>query len=220
MQLGLSLAPTRCSLRGRKGWGNTNLPGLGSRDMPCHAVHHHHHVTQSSHSINAIGPAPLWSGRKREHCSIMFATSTHIPSLHKKGFSVRYSIGFCLRHLPLPCFSSCLLQLGFSTVANGPMVEHGGIRWPVLCYTGSQFGVIRLNLALHHMSYTLTYGLLWRLRRIVHQIQADYERMIYGGQCMPNIHRFQAKLKYSRIKRMRYYTYMCTCTLANILTYN
>jgi hypothetical protein len=45
--------------------------------------HHHHHATQSSHSINAIGPAPLWSGRKREHCSIMFATITHIPSLHK-----------------------------------------------------------------------------------------------------------------------------------------
>jgi hypothetical protein len=45
--------------------------------------HHHHHVTQSSHSINAIGPAPLWSGRKREHCSIMFATITHTPSLHK-----------------------------------------------------------------------------------------------------------------------------------------
>jgi hypothetical protein len=32
---------------------------------------HHHHVTQSSHSINAIGPAPLWSGRKREHCHSM-----------------------------------------------------------------------------------------------------------------------------------------------------
>jgi hypothetical protein len=48
-----------------------------------HHHHHHHHVTQSSHSINAIGPAPLWSGRKREHCSIMFATITHIPSLHK-----------------------------------------------------------------------------------------------------------------------------------------
>jgi hypothetical protein len=32
-------------------------------------ITHHHHVTQSSHSINAIGPAPLWSGRKREHCS-------------------------------------------------------------------------------------------------------------------------------------------------------
>jgi hypothetical protein len=44
------------------------------------ANHHHHHVTQSSHSINAIGPAPLWSGRKREHCSIMFATITHIPT--------------------------------------------------------------------------------------------------------------------------------------------
>jgi hypothetical protein len=48
-----------------------------------HLQDHHHHVTQSSHSINAIGPAPLWSGRKREHCSIMFATITHIPSLHK-----------------------------------------------------------------------------------------------------------------------------------------
>jgi hypothetical protein len=47
------------------------------------STHHHNHVTQSSHSINAIGPAPLWSGRKREHCSIMFATVTHIPSLHK-----------------------------------------------------------------------------------------------------------------------------------------
>jgi hypothetical protein len=48
-----------------------------------YSTHHHHHVTQSSHSINAIGPAPLWSGRKREHCSIMFVTITHIPSLHK-----------------------------------------------------------------------------------------------------------------------------------------
>jgi hypothetical protein len=37
----------------------------------------------SSHSINAIGPAPLRSGNKREHCSIMFATIAHIPSLDK-----------------------------------------------------------------------------------------------------------------------------------------
>jgi hypothetical protein len=36
-----------------------------------------------SHSINAIGPAPHRGGRKREHRSIMFATITHIPSLHK-----------------------------------------------------------------------------------------------------------------------------------------
>jgi hypothetical protein len=36
-----------------------------------------------SHSINAIGPAPLRSGRKREHCSIVFAIITHIPSLDK-----------------------------------------------------------------------------------------------------------------------------------------
>jgi hypothetical protein len=34
---------------------------------------HHHHVTHSSHSSNAIGPAPHWSGRRKEHCSIMFA---------------------------------------------------------------------------------------------------------------------------------------------------
>jgi hypothetical protein len=32
--------------------------------------HHHHHVTQSSHNINAIGPAPLWREMKREHCSL------------------------------------------------------------------------------------------------------------------------------------------------------
>jgi hypothetical protein len=57
--------------------------GSAQDDAQHEHVHHHHHVTQSSHSINAIGPAPLWSGRKREHCCIMFATITHIPSLHK-----------------------------------------------------------------------------------------------------------------------------------------
>jgi hypothetical protein len=36
---------------------------------------------QLSHSINAIDPAPHRSGRKREHCSRMFASITHIPSL-------------------------------------------------------------------------------------------------------------------------------------------
>jgi hypothetical protein len=45
--------------------------------------HHHHQITKLSHSINAIGPAPHRDGRKREHRSIMFATITHIPSLHK-----------------------------------------------------------------------------------------------------------------------------------------
>jgi hypothetical protein len=60
----------------------------------CNRHFHHHHVTQSSHSINAIGPVPLWSGRKREHCSIMFATITHIPSLHKILLEIT-------RHLPL-----------------------------------------------------------------------------------------------------------------------
>jgi hypothetical protein len=44
---------------------------------------HHHQITKLSHSINAIGPAPHRSGRKREHRSIVFATITHIPSLHK-----------------------------------------------------------------------------------------------------------------------------------------
>jgi hypothetical protein len=88
---------------------------------------------------------------------------------------------------------------------------------------GSLYGILSTSpgsfrLAIRH--YTLTYGLVWRLRRIVRQIQADYVRMIYGGQYMPNIQRFQAKLKYTRINRMRYSTYMCTCTLANILTYD
>jgi hypothetical protein len=32
-----------------------------------HHHHHHHQITKLSHSINAIGPAPHWSGRKREH---------------------------------------------------------------------------------------------------------------------------------------------------------
>jgi hypothetical protein len=31
---------------------------------------HHHQITKLSHSINAIGPAPHRSGRKREHRSI------------------------------------------------------------------------------------------------------------------------------------------------------
>jgi hypothetical protein len=39
------------------------------------------------HSINAIGPAPHWRGRKREHRSIVFntkfATEAHITSVHK-----------------------------------------------------------------------------------------------------------------------------------------
>jgi hypothetical protein len=29
-----------------------------------HHHHHHHQITKLSHSINAIGPAPHWSGRK------------------------------------------------------------------------------------------------------------------------------------------------------------
>jgi hypothetical protein len=45
--------------------------------------HHHHQITKLSHGINAIGPAPHRSGRKRELRSIVFATITHIPSLHK-----------------------------------------------------------------------------------------------------------------------------------------
>jgi hypothetical protein len=38
----------------------------------------------SSHSINAIGPAPVRSGNKREHCSRMLATIAHIPILEPK----------------------------------------------------------------------------------------------------------------------------------------
>jgi hypothetical protein len=46
-------------------------------------TYHHHQITKLSHSINAIGPAPHRGRRKREHRSIVFATITHIPSLHK-----------------------------------------------------------------------------------------------------------------------------------------
>jgi hypothetical protein len=43
--------------------------------------HHHHQITKLSHSINAIGPAPQRSGRKREHRSIVFATITDVAML-------------------------------------------------------------------------------------------------------------------------------------------
>jgi hypothetical protein len=35
-----------------------------------HHDHHHHQITKLSHSINAIGPAPHRSGRKRERRSM------------------------------------------------------------------------------------------------------------------------------------------------------
>jgi hypothetical protein len=54
--------------------------------------HHHHQITKLSHSINAIGPAPHRGGRKREHRSIMFATITHTPSLHKKRRNAHQSV--------------------------------------------------------------------------------------------------------------------------------
>ncbi|KAF6263988.1 hypothetical protein COO60DRAFT_266841 [Scenedesmus sp. NREL 46B-D3] len=46
-----------------------------------HHHHHHHHITHSSHSISAIGPAPHRGGKRREHCSRMFACIAHIPRL-------------------------------------------------------------------------------------------------------------------------------------------
>jgi hypothetical protein len=41
------------------------------RQHQLHHHHHHHQITKLSHSINAIGPAPHRSGRKREHRSIV-----------------------------------------------------------------------------------------------------------------------------------------------------
>jgi hypothetical protein len=40
-------------------------------------------IIPSSHSINAIGPAPHRSGNNREHCSAMLVIIAHIPSLNK-----------------------------------------------------------------------------------------------------------------------------------------
>jgi hypothetical protein len=48
----------------------------------CLACCHRHHFSHSSHSINASDPAPHQNERKREHCSILFATTKHIPCLH------------------------------------------------------------------------------------------------------------------------------------------
>ncbi|KAF6262780.1 hypothetical protein COO60DRAFT_571858 [Scenedesmus sp. NREL 46B-D3] len=59
----------------------------------CHKLqahhHHHHHITHSSHSISAIGPAPHRGGKRREHCSRMFACIAHIPRLDKKSSNTR-----------------------------------------------------------------------------------------------------------------------------------
>jgi hypothetical protein len=52
-------------------------------DFVAQYVNNHHQITKLSHSINAIGPAPHRGGRKTEHRSIVFASITHIPSLHK-----------------------------------------------------------------------------------------------------------------------------------------
>ncbi|KAF6259868.1 hypothetical protein COO60DRAFT_966320 [Scenedesmus sp. NREL 46B-D3] len=50
---------------------------------------YHHHITHSSHSISAIGPAPHRGGKRREHCSRMFACIAHIPRLDKKSSNTR-----------------------------------------------------------------------------------------------------------------------------------
>jgi hypothetical protein len=40
-------------------------------------------IIPSSHSINAIDPAPHRSGNNREHCSVMLVIIAHISSLNK-----------------------------------------------------------------------------------------------------------------------------------------
>jgi hypothetical protein len=49
--------------------GCSGCAGLQQSIIPlsmCMTHHHHHQITKLSHSINAIGPAPHRSGRKRE----------------------------------------------------------------------------------------------------------------------------------------------------------
>jgi hypothetical protein len=62
-------------------WGSKGVCRVISRSTSAYLVqawdhHHHHQITRSSHSINAIGPAPHRGGRNREHRSIVFATIT------------------------------------------------------------------------------------------------------------------------------------------------
>ncbi|KAF6260952.1 hypothetical protein COO60DRAFT_830285 [Scenedesmus sp. NREL 46B-D3] len=63
-------------------------------------VHHHHHNTHSSHSISAIGPAPHRGGKRREHCSRMFACIAHIPRLDN----------VCIVHVGFLVAMACLLH--------------------------------------------------------------------------------------------------------------
>jgi hypothetical protein len=68
--------------------------------------------------------------------------------------------------------------------------------------------------------YAAVYGRLQRLRRSIRRIRVDFLRIKYGGRYMPLYTDFQPRRKNARIKRMRFCTYICTYTLANILTHN
>ncbi|KAF6261532.1 hypothetical protein COO60DRAFT_752437 [Scenedesmus sp. NREL 46B-D3] len=78
--------------------------------------HHHHHITHSSHSISAIGPAPHRGGKRREHCSRMFACIAHIPRLDKKSL--------ILDVLPKLCMLCLLLCICTSATAQWVILLH------------------------------------------------------------------------------------------------
>ncbi|KAF6253241.1 hypothetical protein COO60DRAFT_437532 [Scenedesmus sp. NREL 46B-D3] len=69
--LNMSPAPGTCKRT------DSTAPGMWQGN------YHHHHITHSSHSISAIGPAPHQGGKRREHCFRMFACIAHMPRLDK-----------------------------------------------------------------------------------------------------------------------------------------
>jgi hypothetical protein len=63
------------------------------------AYYHHHQITKLIHSINAIGPAPHWGGRKREHRSIVFATFAYYHITPSSKIADEARIPVCCRSM-------------------------------------------------------------------------------------------------------------------------
>jgi hypothetical protein len=75
-------------------------------------------IIPSSHSINAIGPAPLRSGNKRERCSRMLATIAHIPCLNQLlSNAPKY-------HLPHPSTTPNIIGTQRNNLVDASVKDH------------------------------------------------------------------------------------------------
>jgi hypothetical protein len=81
--------------------GSSGGQWCGSSLLHCCRLQHHnnHQISQSSHSISAIYPAPHQGGRNREHRSIVFATDTHSHVQHHPNTTQLFCfVLFCEQH--------------------------------------------------------------------------------------------------------------------------